>query len=64
MNDLVTTIIDSQSALKNVFKLYRQEGTPIPDADLLMAATAMAHNLTLKTEDQHFKRLREFGLKL
>ena len=48
----------------NLYHRLKEEGTPIPDADLLIAATAIAHNLTLKTEDQHFKRLREFGLKL
>jgi len=48
----------------NLYDRLKEEGTPIPDADLLIAATAIAHNLTLKTEDQHFKRLREFGLKL
>jgi len=48
----------------NLYHRLKEEGTPIPDADLLIAATAIAHNLTLKTEDQHFKRLRDLGLKL
>jgi len=41
-----------------------EEGILIPDADLLIAATAKAHNLTIKTRDQHFKRLTKNGLKL
>ncbi|MEM2889590.1 MAG: type II toxin-antitoxin system VapC family toxin [Candidatus Bathyarchaeia archaeon] len=41
----------------------RQEGTPIPEADLLIAATAIAHNLPLKTVDEHFERLKTYGLK-
>jgi predicted nucleic acid-binding protein len=40
------------------------EGTPIPDADLLIAATAIAHNLPLKTRDEHFHKLKTLGLKL
>jgi predicted nucleic acid-binding protein len=42
----------------------REEGASIPDADLLIAATALSHNMTLKTRDRHFERLRELGLKL
>lgn len=29
----------------------------IPDADLLIATTAISQGITLKTEDEHFKRL-------
>jgi predicted nucleic acid-binding protein len=46
-------------------KLYselRREGESIPDADLLVAATAMAHDLTLVTKDHHFERLEKHGL--
>ncbi|MEM2815567.1 MAG: PIN domain-containing protein [Candidatus Bathyarchaeia archaeon] len=42
----------------------REEGTPIPDADLLIAATAIAHNLQLKTKDEHFQKLTTLGLTL
>lgn len=48
-------------------RLYRQlkdRGPLLPDADLLLASTAIAHNLPLKTRDAHFKRLKELGLKL
>lgn len=41
-----------------------EEGILIPDADLLIAATAISHNMTLKTRDQHFQRLKRVGLKL
>lgn len=48
----------------NLYRKLKREGTLIPDADLLIAATAISHNMTLKTGDAHFERLREFGLKL
>jgi hypothetical protein len=30
----------------------------IPDADLLIAATAIAYNVALETKDEHFQRLK------
>ncbi len=42
----------------------KEEGKPMPDADLLIAATAIAHNLPLKTKDEHFKKLTTLGLTL
>ena len=48
-------------------KLYRglkDEGNLLPDADLIIAATAIAHNLVLETNDAHFQRLKALGLKL
>ena len=47
-------------------KIYcdlKERAALIPDADLLVAATAIARNLTLKTRDEHFQRLEELGLK-
>lgn len=48
-------------------RLYRElnkEGETLPDADLLVASTAVAHDLTLKSGDGHFERLEERGLDL
>ena len=42
----------------------KDTGTPVPDADLLIAATAIAKNIELKTKDERFKRLEKSGLKL
>ena len=56
-NSIIETYCDIYCKLK-------QDGTPLPDADLLIAATAMAHNLTLETNDAHFQRLKILGLKL
>ncbi len=42
----------------------KKEGNLIPDADLLIAATALAHNLILETTNGHFHRLRDLGLKV
>ena len=42
----------------------KKKGSLLPDADLFIAATAMAHDLTLETTDEHFQRLKPHGLKL
>lgn len=48
----------------NLYRTLRKEGALIPDADLLIAATAISRNMTLKTRDEHFERLIKLGLKL
>ncbi|NIP66769.1 PIN domain-containing protein [Candidatus Bathyarchaeota archaeon] len=53
--------------IKSYCELYqnlKEEGVLIPDADLLIAATAIAHNIPLETKDKHFQRLENLGLKL
>jgi predicted nucleic acid-binding protein len=35
----------------------RRLGQPLPDFDLVVAATALEHGLTLLTEDRHFERI-------
>jgi predicted nucleic acid-binding protein len=54
-------IIETYCAL--YYKL-KEEGMLIPDADLLIAATAITYNLALETKDEHFQRLKPLGLKL
>lgn len=62
------TILNLDNSLIEAYcKIYRklkQEGNLLPDADLLIAATAIAHDLTLETKDAHFTRLKSLGLKL
>jgi predicted nucleic acid-binding protein len=48
----------------DLYSNLKKQGTPLPDADLFIAATAMAHDLTLETTDEHFQRLKSNGLKL
>jgi len=48
----------------SLYRKLKEEGASIPDADLLVASTALSRNMTLRTGDEHFKRLGEFGLKL
>jgi predicted nucleic acid-binding protein len=48
----------------NLYHKLKEEGIPIPDTDLLIAATAMSHHIALKTKDERFERLRHLGLKL
>jgi len=56
-NEAVKTYCDLYSKLK-------RKGELIPDADLLIAAIALSHDMTLKTRDKHFEKLREMGLKV
>jgi len=42
----------------------KQRRQSIPEADLLIAATAISNNLILVTKDRGFERLKELGLKL
>ncbi len=56
-NKIIETYCDLYCKLK-------KGGTLLPDADLLIAATAIAYNLTLETKDEHFQRLTTLGLKL
>ncbi len=54
------------SIIETYCRIYRKlkgEGNLLPDADLIIAATAIAHNLILETNDSHFLRLKTFGLK-
>lgn len=42
----------------HLYQKLKEEGTPIPDADILVAATAISNNMALKTRDEYFKRLK------
>jgi len=48
----------------DIYNKLKKEGKPLPDADLLIGSLAMAHNLTLETNDEHFQRLKPLGLKI
>ena len=48
----------------NLYQKLKEEGATVPDADLLIAATAIYRSMNLKTRDKHFERLRDLGLKL
>lgn len=47
-----------------LYRKLKDEGTLVPDADLVVAATAVAYDLGLRTRDEHFKRLEKMGLKV
>ena len=47
-----------------IYRKLKEEGNLLPDADLIIAATAIANNLVLETNDAHFRRLKAFGLNL
>jgi len=54
-------VIEAYCSLNDELK---RRGRTIPDADLLIASTAIAHDLVLKSKDRHFIELKELGLKL
>ncbi len=58
--------IDNNVIMKycELYQKLKEEGKLIPDADLLIAATAMVNNLVLVTKDKDFERLKEYGLQL
>ena len=67
LEESFTVLNLDNSIIETYCKIYRklkQEGNLLPDADLLIAATAIAHDLTLETKDEHFARLKSLGLKL
>jgi len=47
-----------------IYRKLKEEGNLIPDADLIIAATAIAYDLVLETKDAHFHRIEALGLKL
>ena len=61
IENLDNRIIETYCSL---YRKLKRDGVLIPDADLLIAATAMSKRMALKTRDKHFERLKEFGLKL
>lgn len=42
----------------------RSRRETIPEADMLIAATALSRDLELETREEHFTRLAGYGLKL
>ncbi len=59
--DLDNSVIETYCS---IYQSLKKDGSSLPDADLLIAATAIAHDVTLKTGDDHFQRLKPLGLKL
>ena len=67
LEESFTTVPLDNRVIETYCRFYqklRDERVTVPDADLLIAATAMSRNMGLKTEDRHFERLRNLGLKL
>jgi tRNA(fMet)-specific endonuclease VapC len=67
LEESFTLINIDDKIIETYCELYRKlkhEGELLPDADLLIAATAIAHDLRLETNDEHFQRLKALGLEL
>lgn len=58
--------LSNEAILKycEIYDHFKQRGKLIPDADLIIAATAIVNNATLVTKDSDFERVAETGLRL
>lgn len=48
----------------SIYEALKRRGQKIPDADLLIAASAKAKNLMLLTLDKEFEKLQEFSIEI
>jgi predicted nucleic acid-binding protein len=58
--------LDNDTVLEycRVFDSLRSRGGLIPEADMIIAATAISKGMELETDDEHFTRLLGHSLKL
>ena len=58
--------LDNETILAycTLYQALKKKGESIPDADLLIGATAISRDIPLTTGDHHFQRLKEFGLRI
>ena len=57
-NNIIALTLNSVSLSANIYADLRKQGNPIDDIDLLIAGTALAHNLVLVTHNRkHFERI-------
>jgi len=57
--------LDNLEIFERASQIYadlRRRGKPIPDADILIAATALTQNLIVVSDDSHFERIRNIIL--
>lgn len=56
--------IDAEtSAIYGIIKAtLRKNGTPIPENDIWIAATAIQHKLALSTRDKHFNQIKDLNV--
>ena len=62
------TVLNQNMAVAEVYaqirKRLKEKGTPIPENDLWIAATALSHGLKLVTQDQHFRNVDLIDLEI
>ncbi len=58
--------IDNNVILKycELYTMLKEKGQIIPDADLLIATTAVSNKLVLVTKDKDFERLKEYDIEI
>jgi len=67
LEDSFSVLNLNNNIIETYCKIYRklkEEGNLLPDADLIIAATSITHDLILETKDAHFQRLKTIGLNL
>ncbi|MBI2865166.1 MAG: PIN domain-containing protein [Chloroflexi bacterium] len=60
--DLIAPTVHVAHQYANVRSRLRSQGIPIPDNDLWIAATALAHDIVLVSRDRHFERIPRLKL--
>ncbi len=63
MDDILPLDLDALDISADIYADLRRKGTPLEDADILVAGTALAHDAVLVTRNlKHFERIE--GLRL
>jgi tRNA(fMet)-specific endonuclease VapC len=60
--DFQMLFLDTEEVFDKAAEIHadlKQRGEPIPDADILIAAIALHHDLILVTDDSHFDRIAD-----
>jgi tRNA(fMet)-specific endonuclease VapC len=56
-NEVLGCDIETARVYGRLHEDLKRRGSPIPDNDIWIAATAMQHNLTLVSRDAHFREI-------
>jgi len=56
-NILWLNTLEVSEKASQIYTELKKRGEPIPDNDIMIAATALIHNLILITNDEHFSRI-------
>lgn len=60
--NIIIEVFKGNRHIANTLKKLLKKGTPIPENDIWIAATALQHQLPLYTHDKHFKEVEDLQL--